>query len=241
MNHLIIGGSIGFSCLYYFRKKLAYNTLKVYTQLLEKWNDMAAVNSIISFEYLNYNYNSFNMLPAYTKSDKLEDYCLSRINYDNKVFYSYSDSIDLRTPYLDFINTNEKENTVFYNMLNSTSRDKILACTVNVESADYTITSDFDITELVRSFSFPGNRLYLSEPYILPMLHLISKSYPSFPDINIKAYLLKPLDKEDLLNTYLNLNIKINYTIITNEAAQFTGSNIAVLYDNEGKLNISVY
>ena len=73
------------------------------------------------------------------------------------------------------------------------------------------------------------------------MLHLISKSYPSFPDINIKAYLLKPLDKEDLLNTYLNLNIKINYTIITNEAAQFTGSNIAVLYDNEGKLNISVY
>jgi hypothetical protein len=243
MNHLILGSSVGISCLYYFRKTVAYNTLKAYTHFLEKWNELSAVNSITSFEYLNYNYKSFNMIPVYTKSDRLEDTSISRIKYENKVFYSYSDIIDLRGYYLDFINNEEKENTLFYSILNSTSRDSILACTINVESSDYTISSDFDITELVRSFSFPGNRLFLSEPYILPMLFLISKFYPSFPDIDIKSYLLKPvdIDKNNLLNVYMDLNLKINYTIITNEAVQYKGNNMSVIYDNEGKLDIKVY
>ena len=73
------------------------------------------------------------------------------------------------------------------------------------------------------------------------MLYLISKSYPGFPDINIKSYLLKPVDKDNLLKLYMDLNIKINYTLITNEAAQFTGSNMSVIYDNDGQLNIKVY
>jgi hypothetical protein len=243
MNHLIIGGSVGISCLYYFRKTVAYNTLKAYTHFLEKWDELAAVNSITSFEYFNYNYKSFNMIPAYTKSDILEDTSISSIKYENKVFYSYSNIIDLRGYYLDFINSGEKETTLLYSLLKSTSRDSILACTINVESSDYTITSDFDITELVRSFAFPGNRLFLSEPYVLPMLFLLSKFYPGFPDIDIKSYLLKPLDKDkdNLLNVYMDLNLKINYTLITNEAEQFTGYNMSVIYDNEGKLDIKVY
>lgn len=241
MNSLLIGGSIGFTCIYYYRKQLAYKTLKVYTELLEKWNELAAVNSITSFEYLNYNYNSFRMIPVYTKSDSLKDTSLSRISHENKVYYSYSSIIDLKGYYLDFINTEEKETTLFYNVLNSDSRHSILACTINVESIDYTIVTDFDITELVRSFSFPGNRLYLSEPYVLPMLYLISQSYPGFPDINIKSYLLKPLDKDNLLNVYMDLNLKINYTLITNDAVEFTSSNMSLIYDKEGKLNIKVY
>jgi len=43
------------------------------------------------------------------------------------------------------------------------------------------------------------------------------------------------------LNLYMDLNLKINYTLITNEAAQFTGNNMSVIFDNEGKLNIKVY
>jgi len=181
------------------------------------------------------------MLPAYTKSEIPQEFCLSRINYDNKIFYSYSDIIDLRNHYLDFINTEDKEKTKFYEILNSVSCNTILACTINVESIDYSLISDFDITELVKSFAFPGNRLYLSEPYILPMLYLISKKYASFPDININSYLLKKIDSDNLLELYMNLNLKINYCIITSDAEKYEGNNIEFIFDKDGKLNVNQF
>ena len=154
------------------------------------------------------------------------------------VFYSFMKNYNLRDTYLEYIDNIDTENSDVITHLNKiTNRTAQLlsaTATIKIKSHNIDYIPEFDIIDLLNNFSFNGNRLYLSDANKVFMVALFNMVCDM--NISLDNFFLdkntKNLDPD-------NLDIIIEYQLITNNADIYTGTNIVLTFDEYNNLTVA--
>lgn len=154
MSYLLVGAGI-FSLLYYKRRTIAYQTLKVYTILESKYQELirkSGVKLIKEVEICNEDNKHIVKLIKFSYNGKFyHQFILG----DEEPYFANIDSLDLLENY----------------------KSPILAVSITISHDNKIIESEKDITEYINSFILPKCVLELLEDNISIWSYLIKQEF----------------------------------------------------------------
>ena len=109
-----------------------------------------------------------------------------------------------------------------------------ITATIKIKSHNVDYIPEFDIIDLLNNFSFNSNRLYLTDAnkvFMVAVFNMVCDMNISLDNFFLDKN-TKNLDPD-------NLDIIIEYQLITNNADIYTGANMVLTFDEYNNLTIA--
>ena len=243
----LVGCGVFAGIVYYKRMSILKTFLTTYSDYKESQKEQQDTiekemyeqtpkEKLISCKYFELNPDDFKY--ERTTDRKVTASKICKLKFKNMVFYSFMKNYNLRDTYLEYIDNIDTENSDVITHLNKiTNRTAQLlsaTATIKIKSHNVDYIPEFDIIDLLNNFSFNGNRLYLTEANKVFMVAVFNMVCDM--NISLDNFFLDKNTKN--LNTD-NLDITIEYQLITNNADIYTGANMVLTFDEYNNLTVA--
>ena len=186
---LIFGaGIVGLGFLIYENKQsIAYNLLKTYTYLEEKYQERFNPKDKLNLSYFNYNSDNKKIVNS-TSSN--HNFLIFKFNDVELFLRMYGDKHEYQKSYDDI-----KKNIVKY----TEEKIPIIAITVNITNTDSKtiLTEELDVTKIVKPFLYGSRKLKLYK--------------------DDSQFWIALINKLNILNIRLNYNYTLEWVVLDND------------------------